>query len=47
MTEHMTPGRGELSMMERVLYEIKKVIVGQDHLLDDFADERLNRDCTG
>jgi MoxR-like ATPase len=41
MTQPMPPGGGAL--MERVLYEVKKVIVGQDHLLERLVVALLAR----
>jgi len=33
--ENVTPGRAEVaSLMQRVLYEVKKIVVGQDHFLE-------------
>jgi MoxR-like ATPase len=33
--DNREPGRGEVSsLMERILYEVKKVVVGQDHFLE-------------
>ena len=33
--DNVTPGRGEVaSLMQRVLYEVKKIVVGQDHFLE-------------
>jgi MoxR-like ATPase len=33
--DNKEPGRGEVSsLMERILYEVKKVVVGQDHFLE-------------
>jgi MoxR-like ATPase len=34
MTQSRTPSNGNASPMERLLYEVKKIIVGQDHLLE-------------
>ncbi len=47
MDQHKTPERGEPSEhrkpMERVLYEVKKIIVGQDHLLERMVVALLAR----
>ena len=35
MERHSEPSRGEVAtLMERILYEVKKVVVGQDHFLE-------------
>src|SRR4026209_270584 len=41
MTQHMNPENG--MPMERLLYEVKKVIVGQDHLLESLVVALLAR----
>ncbi len=47
MDQQRTPGRGEpeehRKPMERVLYEVKKIIVGQDHLLERMVVALLAR----